>query len=99
MLRWLERWSINASDAKNGERAKECRVAGCSNVWGEKSECEGGKEKRREKGEAGGQPDSEEMAVSSREEHVPDYLSRCKDIILFAPIVPHFAETLKMWAP
>ena len=48
------------------------------------------------KGEAGGRPDSEEMAVSSREEHVPDYLSRRKDIILFAPIVPHFAETLKL---
>ena len=48
------------------------------------------------KGEAGGRPDSEEMAVSSREEHVPDYLSRRKDIILFAPIVPHFAETLNI---
>ena len=59
-----------------------------------------GEEKSGEKkGEAEGRPDSEEMAVSSREEHVPDYLSRCKDIILFAPIVPHFAETLNIRGP
>ena len=50
----------------------------------------------REKEEAGGQLDSEEMGVSSKEEHVPDYLWQRKDIILFAPIVPHFAETLKL---
>ena len=36
--------------------------------------------------------------MSSKEEHVPDYLSRRKDIILFAPIVPHFAETLNLLA-
>ena len=53
-------------------------------------------ETEREKEEVGGRPDSEEMGVSSKEEHVPDYLSRRKDIILFAPIVPHFAETLNL---
>ena len=47
----------------------------------------------REKEEAGGRPDSEEMGVSSKEEHVLDYLSQHKDIILFAPIVPHFAAS------
>ena len=50
----------------------------------------------REKEEAGGQLDSEEMGVSSKEEHVPDYLWQRKDIILFAPIIPHFSETLKL---
>ena len=53
-------------------------------------------ETEREKEEAGGRPDIEEMGVSSKEEHVPDYLSRRKDIILFAPIVPHFSETLNL---
>ena len=61
-----------------------------------RANAKGEKKSGEKKGEAGGRPDSEEMAVSSREEHVPDYLSRRKDIILFAPIVPHFAETLKL---
>ena len=35
--------------------------------------------------------------MSSREEHVPDHLSRRKDITLFASIVPYSAETIKIY--
>ena len=58
-----------------------------------KNERENGREKEEE---AGGRLDSEEMEVSSKEEHMSDYLPRRKDIILLAPIVPHFAETLNL---
>jgi hypothetical protein len=51
------------------------------------------REKRKRKGIAGGRPESEEMEVSSKEEHVPDHLPHRKDETLFAPIVPHSAET------
>ena len=51
-----------------------------------------GKRKTRE---AEGRLLCEEVEVSSKEKHVPDYSSRRKDISLFASIVPPFAETLK----
>ena len=37
-----------------------------------------------------------EEVVSSREEHVPKKFSRRKDITLFAPVLPPFAETHKL---
>jgi hypothetical protein len=51
-----------------------------------------GEKNRRRKGRR----EREEVVVSSREAHVPDHLSRRKDITLFAPIVPHCAETIKL---
>ena len=51
--------------------------------------------KIRGKGRAEGCLDREVVVVSSRG-HTPDHRSCHKDITLFAPIIPPFAETLKI---
>ena len=50
---------------------------------------------KRKTGRAEGRPERAEVVVSSKAGHVPDHLSRRKDISLFAPIVPFYAETIK----
>ena len=50
-------------------------------------------------GRAEGRSKREEVEVSSKERHVPDHLSRRKDITLFASIVPLCAETINLSLP
>ena len=49
----------------------------------------------KRKGKAEERSGSEGMVVSPQDGRVPDRFSRRKDITLFAPIIPHSAETLK----